>query len=49
VAKGKADFQEIQEYIKKYNIKKDQVYIMPMGTDNESQKNQEVLEFCLKN
>jgi hypothetical protein len=25
------------------------VYIMPMGTDNESQKNQEVLEFCLKN
>ena len=49
VAKGKADFQEIQEYIKKYNIKKDQVYIMPMGTDNESQKNQEVLEFCLEN
>lgn len=49
VAKWKEDFNEIQEYIKKYDIRKDQVYIMPEWTDYESQMNKEVLQFCIDN
>lgn len=49
VAKWKEDFDEIQEFIKKYNIPKWSIYIMPMWVDNESQMNKEVLQFCLDN
>ena len=49
VAKRSGDFDEILNYIKKYDIRKEQIYIMPEWTDYESQMNKEVLEFCLNN
>lgn len=49
VAKWEEDFEEIQEYIKRYDIPKWRVFIMPMWIDNESQVNKEVLQFCLDN
>lgn len=49
VAKDKKDFKEIKDYIERYDIRNRQVYIMPMGTDDESQKNTEVLQFCIDN
>lgn len=49
VAKGSEDFDEIKEYIEKYNLPKERIYIMPMWTTNESQINKEVLQFCLDN
>ena len=49
VAKWKEDFDEILEYIKENHLKEEWIYIMPMWTDNESQVNKEVLQFCLDN
>lgn len=49
VAKWKEDFDEIQEYIKENDIPTYIVYIMPMWTDDKSQDNKEVLQFCLDN
>ena len=49
VAKTKEDLEEIQEYIKENSLSSNIIYIMPMWTDNESQNNKEVLQFCLDN
>lgn len=49
VCRGKEDTQEILEYIQKYNIPNDKVYIMPMWITKKSQINKEVLQFCLDN
>ena len=46
--KGIEDIEEIEECIKRYNINKNKIYIMPMWTDKESQINQEVLNYCIK-
>ena len=49
VAKWEEDFEEIQAYIQHYNIPKKFVYIMPEWVNKESQRNTEVLQFCLDN
>lgn len=49
VAKWEEDFEEIQAYIQHYNIPKHFVYIMPEWVNKESQRNQEVLQFCIDN
>lgn len=49
VAKGTDDFDEIQAFIQNYNIPKQFVYIMPEWVDRQSQRNEEVLKFCLEN
>ena len=49
VAKGKEDFEEIQNYIEQHQIPSRFVYIMPEWTDYESQMNSDVLQFCLDN
>ena len=49
VAKDSKDCKEILKYITQHWIKADEVFIMPMWTDNDSQINKEVLDFCLKN
>ena len=49
VAKWKEDFEEILDSIKENGVLPEDVYIMPLGTTNESQMNDEVLQFCLNN
>ena len=49
VAKTKEDCDEIQEFIERNNIPKIYVRIMPEWTTKNSQKNDTVIEFCLKN
>ena len=49
VAKWEEDFEEIQAFIQHYNIPKQFVYIMPEWVNRESQRNTEVLEFCMDN
>lgn len=49
VAKWWKDFEDILENIKENNVPDEIVYIMPLGTDNESQINKDVLQFCLNN
>lgn len=49
VCKDETDFAEVQDYITDNLIPTDMVYIMPMGTDKESQVNKAVLKFCMEN
>lgn len=48
VAKTRDDCYEIQAYIEKYQLKSwNNIFIMPEWIDEESQKNWDVLQFCL--
>lgn len=49
VAKWWKDFEDILENIKENWVLDEDIYIMPLGTDNESQINKDVLQFCLNN
>lgn len=47
VVKDEKDLQEVEEIIKKYDLPKENIYLMPLGIDKESQNNLVIAQYCL--
>lgn len=42
------DLQEMETYIEKYQLQKENIYLMPMWVSKESQMNKTVFDYCLE-